>query len=297
MPTPPQDQVPGLFHRRVGDIVVTSISDGHLEGSMAVLQNITAEDSSAMLRAAFRPVPRQTQLNCYLIHAGGRIALVDTGAGTHMQQTSGLLFRNLAAAGIAPSDIDTVLLTHMHPDHSNGLAGPNGEALFPRAELVMHEAEPAYWLDEAIEAEVIRSGQGVTSTGPYFPMGRRQIAPYRDRTRLFTGGEVFPGVTAMPLPGHTPGHTGYLVASGAETLLIWGDIIHVPEVQVARPEVTIQFDVDPAQAATTRRRMLDMAASERMHIAGMHLHFPGTAHVAREGNGFRLYADAWGNAM
>lgn len=297
MPTPPQDQVPGLFHRRVGDIVVTSISDGHLEGSMAVLQNITTEDSSAMLRAAFRPVPRQTQLNCYLIHAGGRIALVDTGAGTHMQKTSGLLFRNLAAAGIAPSDIDTVLLTHMHPDHSNGLAGPNGEALFPRAELVMHAAEPAYWLDEAIEAEVIRSGQGVTSTGPYFPMGRRQIAPYRDRTRLFTGGEVFPGVTAMPLPGHTPGHTGYLVASGPESLLIWGDIIHVPEVQVARPEVTIQFDVDPVQAAATRRRMLDMAASERMHIAGMHLHFPGTAHVAREGGGFRLYADAWGNAM
>ncbi|WP_240789847.1 MBL fold metallo-hydrolase [Roseomonas sp. HF4] len=297
MIAPPTEQGPGFHHRRVGDIVVTCVSDGFLEGSMAVLQNITVEDSSAMLRAAFRPVPRQTQLNCYLIQAAGRVALVDTGAGVHMQKTSGLLPRSLAAAGVAPADIDTVLLTHMHPDHSNGLAGPAGEALFPNAELVMHAAEPAYWMDEAIEAEVIRSGQGVTSTGPYFPMGRRQIAPYRDRTRLFTGGEVFPGVTAVPLPGHTPGHTGYLVASGAESLLIWGDIIHVPEVQVARPEVTIQFDVDPGQAATMRRRMLDMAASERIHVAGMHLHFPGTAHILRDGDGFRLVADAWSDRL
>lgn len=94
-----------------------------------------------------------------------------------MRKASGLLLRNLAAAPIAPSDIDTVLLTHMHPDHSDGLAGPSGEALFPNAELIMHETGPACWLDEAIEAEVSRSGQGVTSTGPYFPMGRRQIAP------------------------------------------------------------------------------------------------------------------------
>ncbi len=297
MVTPPSAQVPGLFHRRIGDIVVTAVSDGFLQGSMAVLQNITVEESSAMLRAAFRPVPRHTQLNCFLIHSGGRLALVDTGAGVHMQETSGLLPRNLTAAGIAPADIDTVLLTHMHPDHSNGLAGPAGEALFPNAELAMHEAEPAYWMNEAIEAEVVRSGQGVTSTGPYFPMGRRQIAPYRDRMRLFTGGEVFPGVTAMPLPGHTPGHTGYLVASGGESLLIWGDIVHVPEVQVARPEVTIQFDVDPAAAAATRRRTFDMVATEGTQIAGMHLHFPGTAHVAREGGGYRLHADAWSNVM
>lgn len=293
MVTPPAEQVPGVFHRRVGDIVLTAVSDGFLEGSMAVLQNITVEESSAILRAAFRPVPRQTQLNCFLIHSGGRLALVDTGAGTHMQKTSGQLPRNLAAAGVAPGDIDTVLLTHMHPDHSNGLAGPAGEALFPNAELVMNAAEHAYWLDEAIEAEVIRTGQGVTSAGPYFPMGRRQIAPYRDRMRLFTGGEVFPGVTAMPLPGHTPGHTGYLIASGGESLLIWGDIFHVPEVQVARPEVTIQFDVDPAQAAATRRRMLDLVAAERTHIAGMHLHFPGTGHIGREAGGYRLYPDAW----
>lgn len=99
----------------------------------------------------------------------------------------------------------------------------------------------------------------------------------------------------MPLPGHTPGHTGYLVASDGESLLISGDFIHVPEVPVARPEVTIQFDMDPAQAAAARRRMPDMAASEQVHVAGMHLHVPGTAHIAREGHGDRLYPDAWEN--
>jgi glyoxylase-like metal-dependent hydrolase (beta-lactamase superfamily II) len=112
--------------------------------------------------------------------------------------------------------------------------------------------------------------------------------------RFFAHGqEVFPGVTAMHFPGHTPGHCGFLVASGGQSLLIWGDIVHLPEVQVPRPEVTILFDVDPPQAAATRRRVFDMVATEKTHIAGMHLHFPATAHLAREGGTYRLYPEAW----
>ncbi|MBR0673397.1 MBL fold metallo-hydrolase [Neoroseomonas soli] len=298
MPTPPTEQVPAIHHRRVGDITLTAVSDGFLDGSMSVLQNISPEEASDMLRAVFRPVPRRTSLNCFLVHAGGRVALIDTGAGTHMQASSGKLPRNLAATGVTPAEIDTVLLTHMHPDHSNGLATAEGSAAFPNAELAMHGAEHAYWTSEEAEAEVARSGQGVPTGGAYFPMAKRQMAPYADRLRLFQGGaEVFPGVTAMHFPGHTPGHCGYLIASGGQSLLIWGDIVHLPEVQVPRPEVTIQFDVDPAQAAATRRRVFDMVATEKTHIAGMHLHFPGTAHLAREGGGYRLYPEAWAQAL
>ncbi|MBR0681402.1 MBL fold metallo-hydrolase [Roseomonas eburnea] len=294
MATPPTEQVPAIHHRRVGDIVLTVVSDGFLDGSMSVLQNISPEEASEMLRAVFRPVPRRTSLNCFLVHSGGRTALIDTGAGTHMQKSSGQLPRNLAATGVSPAEIDTVLLTHMHPDHSNGLGNAEGAAAFPQAELAMHAAEHAYWTDAEAEAEVARSGQGVPTGGAYFPMARRQMAPYAERLRLFQGGqEVFPGVTAMHFPGHTPGHCGYLIASGGESLLIWGDIVHLPEVQVPRPEVTIQFDVDPAQAAATRRRVFDMVATERTHIAGMHLHFPATAHLAREGAGYRLFPEAW----
>ncbi len=295
MTEPPTQQVPAIHHRRVGDIVLTVVSDGFLEGSMAVLQNISVEDSSDMLRAVFRPVPRRTSLNCFIIHGpGGRTALIDTGAGTHMQKSSGQLPRNLAAAGIAPDAIDTVLMTHLHPDHSNGLATADWTAAFPKAELAMHAAEHAYWTSEEAEAEVARTGQGVPTGGAYFPMAKRQMAPYADRMHFFTHGqEVFPGVTAMHFPGHTPGHCGFLVASGGQSLLIWGDIVHLPEVQVPRPEVTILFDVDPPQAAATRRRVFDMVATEKTHIAGMHLHFPATAHLAREAGGYRLYPEAW----
>ncbi len=292
---PPTHQVPAIHHRRVGDIGLTVVSDGFLEGSMAVLQNITPDAAADMLRAVFRPVPRRTSLNCFIIHGpGGRIALIDTGAGTHMQASSGQLPRNLAAAGIAPEAIDTVLMTHLHPDHSNGLATAAGTAAFPNAELAMHEAEHAYWTSVEAEAEVARTGQGVPTGGAYFPMAKRQIAPYADRLRLFEGGaEVFPGVTAMHFPGHTPGHCGFLIASGGQSLLIWGDIVHLPEVQVPKPEVTILFDVDPPQAAATRRRVFDMVATEKTHIAGMHLHFPATAHLGRDGGGYRLFPEAW----
>ena len=251
----PDKQIPAVHHRRIGDITVTTLSDGYLDGSMAVIQNIPEAEAVQLLRDSFRPVPRRTAVNCFLITAGGRTALVDTGCGTAMAATGGKLFEHLAAVGVAPAAIDTVLLTHMHPDHSNGLADAAGNALFPNAELVLHAAELAFWHDDAAMAKADE-----TSRARNFMAGRTQVAPYKARTRTHTGGEVFPGVTAMPFPGHTPGHSGYMVASGHDSLLIWGDIIHVPEIQIPRPEVTMTFDIEPVQAAATRRIRATAAA-------------------------------------
>ncbi|MBV1799321.1 MBL fold metallo-hydrolase [Siccirubricoccus sp. G192] len=288
----PEKQVPGVYHRRIGDITVTALSDGYLDGSMAVIQNIAPEEAAGMLRAAFRPVPRRTAVNTFLIQSAGKVALVDTGCGTAMAATGGRLFENLAAMGVAPAEVDAVLLTHMHPDHSNGLADAAGGCLFPNAELVLHAAELAHWHDDAAMARADETGRQRN-----FQAARDQAAPYRDRTRTFRDGEVFPGVTAMPFPGHTPGHTGYMIASGQDSLLIWGDIVHVPEIQVPRPEVCMAFDVDPAQAEATRRRVFDMVASDGQAIAGMHLHFPGQAHLLRQGQGYMLLQDAWSMAL
>lgn len=291
----PTRQVPGVYHRKIGEIVVTCISDGHLDGSMAVIQNIAPEEAAAMLRAAFRPVPRRTAVNCFLIHSGGRLALVDNGCGTAMAATGGRLFDNLAAAGIRPEDVDTVLQTHCHPDHSNGLSDAEGNRRFPNAELAMHAAELAFWHDDAAMAKADE-----TSRARNFQAARDQVAPYRKAgaLRTFEGGEVFPGVTAMPFPGHTPGHTGYLIASGGESLLIWGDIIHVPEIQIPRPEVTMAFDIDPRQAEATRRRVFDMVAADGLLWAGMHMHFPGLSRLVRHPDGrFAPVPEAWSGAM
>lgn len=283
----PSRQVPGVYHRRVGGIVVTTISDGFLDGSMAVLRNIEPDDAARMLTEAFRPVPRRTSVNCFVIHSAGRTALIDTGCGATMQASAGKLFDNLAAAGVALDRIDTILLTHMHPDHSNGLADSDGRARFPNATLVMHEAELAHWTDDAQIAVAAETGRGV----PYFATARVQMAPYQVCT--FTGGEVFPGVEAVPLPGHTPGHSGYRVTSGGDRLLIWGDIVHLPEVQIPHPDVAIQFDVDPGLAIATRKAILAEVADQKALVAGMHLHFPGYAHVVRQDSGYRLVAEAW----
>lgn len=288
----PEKQIPGVYHRRVGDITVTGISDGYLDGNLDVLRNIEKEEARQILADNFRPA-RRTAVNCFVIHTAGRRILVETGCGKYMAATGGQLLANLSAAGIDPASIDAVMLTHMHPDHSAGLTDmTTGKRHFPNAELVMHENEPKHWFDDGAMAKGDDREKKL-----FFQAGREQTEPYRSRWRLFQKGEVFPGITAMPLHGHTPGHTGYLVSSGGQNLLIWGDIVHVPEVQTARPEVCMAFDTDKAQAEATRRKIFDMVATDRLMVTGMHLHFPGFTHLVRQGSGYRLIPVAWEQAL
>ena len=224
----PTTQIPGVYHRKIGDIVVTALSDGYLDGTVEVMQNISPGDATQMLTDRFRP-GRRTSVNCYLVYSAGRLALIETGSGDYLMPTAGKLQQNLKAAGVNPADIDTVILTHMHPDHSAGLTDPKtGEKFFPNAELVVHENEPRHWQDDGAMARSDERGRQL-----YFQCAREQMAPYHNQMRTYSKAvEVFPGVTSMPLHGHTPGHSGYMIASGGKSLLIWGDIIHVPEVQV-----------------------------------------------------------------
>jgi len=221
------------------------------------------------------------------------MAIVDTGSGNYLQPTAGFVQRNLAAAGIDPKSIDTVLLTHMHPDHSAGLTDmSNGQLFFPNAELVMHENEPAHWFDDRAMTKVDERSKKL-----YFLAGREQVAPYKNRTRLFRQGELFPGVTAVPSLGHTPGHTAYLIASGNDQLMIWGDTVHVPEVQAAFPEAGMAFDTDLAAAAASRKRMFDRVCADGILIAGMHLHFPAFSRLARRGDAYALCPEAWAHTL
>lgn len=197
----PQQQIPGVYHRRVGDIAVTAISDGFLDGTLDVLRNITQEGARQILAESFRPA-RRTAVNAFPVYSGGRLGLVDTGSGSYLQPTAGKAMANIKAAGVDPADIEAVLLTHMHPDHSAGLIDlATGRRNFPNAELIVHENEPRHWFDDAKMAVATERVRKL-----YFQCAREQTAPYRDRLRLFREGEVFPGVTAIPRHGHTPGH-------------------------------------------------------------------------------------------
>ena len=287
----PKGQIPGIYHRKVGDMTVSVISDGYLMGALNVLSNIAEDQAQRMIVDAFGPAEgRKTAVNTFLIYSGGRLALVDTGCGTYMADTGGKLLQNLAAAGVKPTDIDTVLLTHMHPDHSAGLSDRNSwTPFFPNAELVFHENELKHWEDDALMAKGTDREKKL-----FFQCSREQVAPYKKQMRTFKDGEeVFPGVVAMTAHGHTPGHSMYNVQSSNEQLLIWGDIMHVPDIQGPRPDVSVAMDTDMIQAAATRQRVCDMASADRMLVAGMHLHFPACSHVVREGSGFRVIPESW----
>ena len=288
MPTVSPVQIPPVYHHRVGDVQVTALSDGTLERSLELLRSVTPGEAQKLLADAFRPGVL-ISVNAFVLRSNGRTILIETGSGKYLGASAGHLLSNMAAAGIDPAAVDTVLLTHMHPDHSAGLTDmTTGKAHFPNAELVVHENEPRHWDDDAAMARGTERQKLL-----FFQQARDQMAPYRERMRTFRQGEVAPGITAIPCHGHTPGHSGFLVSSAGQQLLVWGDMVHIPEVQIPRPEVTIDFDSDAQAAAASRKRIFDMAASERLLVTGMHLHFPGFGYLSRHGNGYAFHPQAW----
>ena len=287
MPAKPSVQAVGICHKRVGDLVVTAINDGYLDGSLDLVTQVSKDEAAAAQRASCRSIPPRLTINAFLVQAdGGRPILIDTGAGTNFGPSGGKLAEGLKLAGVEPAEIGTVLITHAHPDHTGGLAA-GGSAVFSNAELVLGQAEADHWLaDGALE----RAPEGAR---PYFQGAQAAIAPYKGRLRTVSSGEVVPGVTAVAAPGHTPGHTAYRIDSAGQSLLIWGDIVHLPGIQFALPGAGVVFDVDGKQAVETRRRMFDMAASSELTVAGMHGEFPAFGRVVRDGQAYRFLPDSW----
>jgi glyoxylase-like metal-dependent hydrolase (beta-lactamase superfamily II) len=246
-----------------------------------------AEIGQMMVAGLGYPTIRSS-VNTFVIRSGHRTILVDAGSGTTMGPTCGRLCDNLAAAGVVLADVDAILLTHVHPDHSNGVTSDDGEALFPRAEVIVHEAEIAHWFDDAAMAMATERART-----RYFEAARFRLAPYRDRIRTFGAGEVLPGIVGVSCPGHTPGHVSYRISSAGEDMLIWGDTVHVPELQVPRPDITMLYDVDQTQAAASRKAIFDLVLRDNLVVGGMHLHFPGFARMTRTDGLYRLLPEPW----
>jgi glyoxylase-like metal-dependent hydrolase (beta-lactamase superfamily II) len=287
-PPRPTTQPPGVYHHTVGDVTVTALNDGMFEAAFAYLSHIPSDEAEALHRASFRKIPPRITINCFLLQTDDQMILVDSGCGTVMGPGLGAPASNLRALGVQPGDIDMVLATHLHPDHIGGLVDSAGAALFPNAELVVHEADLRFWGDDATLAQASND-----QDRGFVELARKTIAAYRDRTRSLTQGEAVPGISLMPEPGHTPGHSGWLIASGDDSLLIWGDIVHMPGVQFPRPGVGLGFDIDGDQAIATRRRIFDMAATDRLAVAGMHLDFPAFGHVVKAAEGYAFIPNVW----
>ena len=271
--------------QQIGEFSITAISDGYLYASLDLLSNIDLIDASKLQQNAGVSAPSSIHINCYLVRGRGRSILIDAGAGG-FKQWGGKLKVHLALAGVQPSDIDTILLTHAHPDHVGGLLDASGEVAFPNAQLVAHQHEVSFWEDDSNLSRASERARG------NFLFARKVFDKYRERIRLFTDNEVLPGISAVPLLGHTAGHSGYRIESDGSSLLIWGDIVHFPQIQIVRPEVSIAFDQDPLLSAKTRSRLLDVVSSDKILIAGMHLGELGFAHIKRKGNLYKIFYEA-----
>jgi glyoxylase-like metal-dependent hydrolase (beta-lactamase superfamily II) len=265
--------------RQIGDITVTAVSDGVLAAPLDVVLGMeTAETARLAGKQPGESLP--IAVNAFLLERAGMYALVDTGSGNTMGPTLGKLPNNLRALGIAPERIETIFLTHLHPDHSNGLVDDAGNAVYPNAQVILHEVEAAFWLDrDAASGASERIRRNIAKAAV-------TTAPYRDRMRTVRAGEAVPGVSPVLLAGHTPGHTGWLIQSGKDSLLIWGDLVHLASIQIARPDTGLVYDVDPQAACATRQRMFDRVAADKLTVAGAHLDFPGFGTIVRKGTGF-----------
>ncbi len=244
-----------------GAIETLSLVDVQGQSDTGLLVNAKPEQSAAYYPDGKMP----SQILAFYVKFQGQGILFDAGL------KDGHIFQKLAENGIDPSGVKTVLITHLHPDHFGGLVDADGKASFPNAEVYVSLPERDYWCNELKNEAVISA-----------------LSLYGVHTFQF-GDEVVPGVRAIDTSGHTPGHVAYLVEADGEKLIIAGDIMHFPEIQLPHPDVAVKYDVDPVKAVQSRKFLLDYAAWKNIPIAGMHITPPGVISVKKSGNGYEKY--------
>jgi glyoxylase-like metal-dependent hydrolase (beta-lactamase superfamily II) len=280
---------PSFYRFKLGTIEITVVSDGTLAFPAETLWPDRAEDARDLLTSTFQPAsPVGLELNTILVNTGDKLVLIDAGCGVDkFQKTSGVLLRNLAAAGYALGDIDTILFTHFHFDHMWGISDhENASLVFPSAEFVATEAEAAFWSAPDLADKLPPAQQ------PRVTQANLKLAT--PRLRLIKAvAEVVPGVTTFGTPGHTPGHISAHISSGSEELLLTGDVVVNSAVSFLHPAWPFGFDIDVPLATKTRMAFLDRAAADKTLVGSYHLPFPGFGHVVREGSGYRWLPADW----
>jgi glyoxylase-like metal-dependent hydrolase (beta-lactamase superfamily II) len=255
--------------------------DGIFEIPAASFLYVGDEAEGERIRQAKGGAGTPVPVNCFLLRAAAEVILIDAGTGTAWGPGLGHARAALAAEDILPDTVDRVLLTHVHGDHALGLF--EGEtAYFPRARIAVPASDLAFFTDPANRAAAPEDRRSV------FDIADRLVRIYAGRIDAFAGTDPLPGITAIPLPGHTPGHTGYRLETPEGGLLLWGDAMHLADAQPRDQRVGLVYDQDPHRALESRRAVLEMAADDGLRVGGGHL--DGFFRVARDGDGFRLEA-------
>ncbi len=284
-------QAPGFYRYKIGDLQITAINDGFftrpIEGFIrnAELPAVQKALGDAGLATGSVTIPFTT----LVVNDGKKLTLLDTGNGNSGAPTSGVWMANFRAAGFTPEQVDSIVISHFHGDHINGLRLKEGGAVFPNAEIHVPAPEWAFWMDDA------RAAAAPDPMKPAFANVRRVFEPIKGAVKQYApGGEVVAGVNTIAAHGHTPGHCAFVVGG---KLLAACDTSNHPALFVSNPSWQAIFDMDGGAAETTRRRLLDMAVTDKMQVAFYHAPFPATGTVAKDGAGYRFLPTQWTSAV
>ncbi|EHL97895.1 metallo-beta-lactamase domain protein [Acetobacteraceae bacterium AT-5844] len=284
-------QAPGFFRFKVGSHIVTVVNDGYgvrPNPTQGFVRNAEPAAVEAALKAAFLPTDAlRLPYTVTFLQAGEKLIMFDAGTGGQLGATAGRMAANMQAAGLDPAKVTEVIITHFHGDHISGLTTADDKPVFANAEIIVPKAEWDFWTDEG------NASRAADAMKPAFAAVKRRFEPYKGRTREISDGEVLPGVVALSTPGHTPGHTSYLLSDGSAQALVLGDITNRPELNLAHPNWHLVFDMDADLAEKTRREVLDRVATDRIRCIGYHFPFPANGYVAKEAEGYRFFPADW----
>jgi glyoxylase-like metal-dependent hydrolase (beta-lactamase superfamily II) len=293
---PPSDrQAPSVYRYRVGSVEITALYDGvwYRPIDEKFVRHADYAEVRREMADAFMPDQKlATPFTTVLVNTGKKLILLDTGTGGQIASTAGSFGENLRAAGIDPKSIDTIVISHFHPDHINGIKTKDNALIFPNAEIMVPRAEWAFWNDDA---NMRAAPEGLKIV---FHNVRRIFADIaKDVTRYEPGTEIAPGIETLAAPGHTPGHTVFAIQSGNDSLMVLSDTTQHPALFARHPQWQPQFDLDGPVAVETRMKLLDRAAADRMLVTGYHFPFPACGHIVKRGNGYEHVPLLWNIAV
>jgi len=276
-------RAPAFYRFELGAFEATIISDGPLNFPTKIFRGVPDADIQQMLVADFLPAATvRMEQNILLINTGEKLIMIDTGILSMKAANSraGRILTSLGEAGIKPESIDAIVLSHPHIDHAGGIMTPDGKTqLFPNAQIYTTEADFKFWTNEKLLG---------TPAQASVRTALKNLLPNKDRLVMYKDGqEIFPGIHAMATPGHTVGHSSFMIQSNGQSLFYTGDVV-LHEIMMENPKVAVSFDTDSDKGVETRMRVLDMLAHDKVQALIFHMAWPGVGHVVKAGSGYRF---------